>query len=140
MQDSELLQRLDRIESLRSAIVAGGDAAQQLRRLPDDLVTTLVEHGFFRFTLPGPLGGEDASSLQTIEILEAMAAIDASVAWNVMLGSEINAMAAGGMEPGLAREIYLDDPGVIMCGGGGPGGTPPRAERQPDGGVLSWQL
>jgi alkylation response protein AidB-like acyl-CoA dehydrogenase len=138
MQDSELLQRLDRIESLRSAIVAGGDAAQQLRRLPDDLVTTLVEHGFFRFTLPGPLGGEDASSLQTIEILEAMAAIDASVAWNVMLGSEINAMAAGGMEPGLAREIYLDDPGVIMCGGGGPGGTPPRAERQPDGGVRVW--
>ena len=138
MLESELGARLDRIESLRGAIVAGGDAAQQLRRLPDDLVATLVEHGFFRFTLPAALGGEDANSLQTIEILEAMAAIDASVAWNVMLGSEINAMAAGGMDPSLAREIYLDNPAVIMCGGGGPGSTAPRAERQADGGVRVW--
>jgi len=67
-----------------------------------------------------------------------MAAIDASVAWNVMLGSEINAMAAGGMADELAAEIYLDNPRVIMCGGGGPGSTPPRAERQPDGSVRVW--
>jgi alkylation response protein AidB-like acyl-CoA dehydrogenase len=67
-----------------------------------------------------------------------MAAIDASVAWNVMLGSEINAMAAGGMDPDLAKEVYLDNPRVIMCGGGGPGSGVPRAERQPDGSVKVW--
>src|SRR5690606_14363503 len=99
---------------------------------------TLVEQGFFRFTLPEPLGGEDASSLQTIDILEALAAIDASVAWNVMLGSEINAMAAGGMDPEPARGGEVADPGVVMCGGGGPGSRPPRAERQEDGGVRVW--
>ncbi|HEY6598643.1 MAG TPA: acyl-CoA dehydrogenase family protein, partial [Pseudomonadales bacterium] len=69
---------------------------------------------------------------------ETLAALDASVAWNVMLGSEINAMAAGGMQRDLAEEVYLGNPGVIMCGGGGPGSTPPRAERQPDGGVRVW--
>jgi indole-3-acetate monooxygenase len=130
--------RLALIETLRDPIAAGGDEAQSLRRLPEDLVATLVGHGFFRFTLPEPLGGEDASATQTIAILEALGAVDASVAWNVMLGSEINAMAAGGMDPDLAREVYLDNPGVVMCGGGGPGSTPPRAERQEDGGVRVW--
>ena len=92
----------------------------------------------FRFTLPTELGGENASVGETIEVLEAIAKVDASVGWNVMLGSEINAMAAGGMPKDLAREVYLDNPRVIMCGGGGPGTTPSRAVRQKDGGFRVW--
>lgn len=129
---------LNKIEALREDILAAGDKAQELKRLPDDIVDKLVDEGFFRFALPIELGGDNASSMETIEILEHMAAIDASVAWNVMLGSEINAMAAGGMDPALAREVYLDNPRVIMCGGGGPGSMPPRAERQKDGSVKVW--
>jgi alkylation response protein AidB-like acyl-CoA dehydrogenase len=130
--------RLAKIEELRELIERGGDQAQELRRLPDDVVDQLVDEGFFRFALPLELGGENASSMETIEVLEHMAAIDASVAWNVMLGSEINAMAAGGMDPALAKEMYLDNPRVIMCGGGGPGSIPTRAERQADGSVKVW--
>ncbi len=123
---------------MRDDIAAAGDKAQEMRKLPNDIVDKLVDEGFFRFTLPPELGGEDASSTDTIQILEALAAIDASVSWNVMLGSEINAMAAGGMDPDLAQEVYVDNPRVIMCGGGGPGTTPPRAERTEDGGVKVW--
>jgi len=130
--------RLSKIEELRPAILEGGDRAQQLRRLPDDLVDRLIDEGFFRFTLPTELGGEDATATETIAILEAIAAIDASTAWNVMLGSEINAMAAGGMDKTLAKEIYVDNPRVVMCGGGGPGSVPQRAERQEDGGYRVW--
>jgi alkylation response protein AidB-like acyl-CoA dehydrogenase len=130
--------RLDKIEEMRPVIARGGDEGQEMRRLPDDVVDELVEAGFFRFALPEELGGDNASSLETMEILEHMAAIDASVAWNVMLGSEINAMAAGGMDPEIAKEVYLDNPNVIMCGGGGPGGGIPRAERQEDGSVRVW--
>jgi alkylation response protein AidB-like acyl-CoA dehydrogenase len=125
-----------RVAALADVIANGGDRAQQMRRLPDDTVAKLVDAGFFRFTLPRELGGEDASALQTIEVLEAIAAIDASVAWNVMLGSEINAMAAGGMPRDMAKEVYLDNPRVIMCGGGGPGSTPSRALAQSDGSYL----
>ena len=135
--DQQHQARLDQIESLRDDILAAGDEAQTLRRLPDDIVERLIDDGFFRFALPPELGGDDASSLQTIEILEHIAAIDASVAWNVMLGSEINAMAAGGMDKELAREVYVDNPRVVMCGGGGPGTTVPRAERDADG-VRVW--
>ncbi len=137
--DSTLLNtRLQQIEALREPILTAGDEAQTLRRLPENIVNCLVQEGFFRFALPEALGGDSATSMDTIEILEAIASIDASVAWNVMLGSEINAMAAGGMDPTLAQKVYLDNPQVIMCGGGGPGSTPPRAERQKDGSVKVW--
>jgi len=129
---------VERVADLADVIRAGGDEAQKLRRLPNETVDALVDAGLFRFALPRALGGEDASSMETIAVLEAISAIDASVGWNVMLGSEINAMAAGGMDPALARQIYLDDPRVIMCGGGGPGTKPSRAIRRPDGSYQVW--
>lgn len=129
---------IDRVPGLRDVIAKGGDEAQQLRRLPQDCVDALIDAGMFRFTLPTELGGEDASVGETMAVLEAIAVIDASVAWNVMLGSEINAMAAGGMDPELAREVYVDNPRVVMCGGGGPGTKPSRAVRQADGSWRVW--
>jgi alkylation response protein AidB-like acyl-CoA dehydrogenase len=92
---------LDRVAGLAPIIRRGGDEAQKLRRLPQDTVDALIDAGFFRFALPTEVGGENASSMETIAVLEALAAIDASVGWNVMLGSEINAMAVGGMDPAL---------------------------------------
>lgn len=129
---------VQRVARIKSAIARGGDEAQVLRRLPDDLRDRLIDEGLFRFTLPYELGGENASSLETIEVLEAISAIDASVGWNVMLGSEINAMAAGGMPKALAKEVYLDNPRVVMCGGGGPGTGMSYAIEQPDGSYRVW--
>ncbi len=124
---------LERVARIEEAIVRGGDQAQELRRMPDDLKDLMIDEGLFRFTLPRELGGEDASALETVEVLEAISAIDASIGWNIMLGSEINAMAAGGMPKDLAREVYVDDPRVVMCGGGGPGSKPSYAVEQKDG-------
>lgn len=129
---------LERVASLKSVIEEGGDEAQKLRRVPDETIRTLVDSGFFRFTLPEELGGENATIRETIEVLEAISAIDGSVGWNVMLGSEINAMAAGGMDKELAKEVYLDNPRVIMCGGGGPGSMPTKAVAQEDGSYRVW--
>jgi alkylation response protein AidB-like acyl-CoA dehydrogenase len=129
---------LQRVAKLADVIRRGGDEAQQLRRCPAAVVDALIDAGLFRFTLPRELGGEDASVGQTIEVLEAISTIDASVGWNVMLGSEINAMAAGGMPRELAKEVYLDNPRVIMCGGGGPGTRASKAVAQPDGSYRVW--
>ena len=129
---------LDRVATLAEEIRAGGDEAQTLRRVPSHTVDALVDAGLFRFAIPRALGGEDATVLETIEVLEAISAIDGSVGWNVMLGSEINAMAAGGMDPAIADEVFVANPGVIMCGGGGPGSRPSRAVRNQDGSYNVW--
>ncbi len=127
----------ERIEGLKEQIVAGGDEAQKLRRLPAWLADVLIDDGLFRFAIPEVLGGEGASLREVIETIEAIAAIDGSVGWNVMIGSEINAMAAGGMPDDLAKEVYIDNPRVIMCGGGGPGTKPARAVKEA-GGYRVW--
>ncbi|MCY3794287.1 MAG: acyl-CoA dehydrogenase family protein, partial [Gammaproteobacteria bacterium] len=124
---------LQRVHRLADAIREGGDEAQKVRHLPAETAAILTDEGFYRFTLPYELGGENASVRETIEVLEAMAAIDGSVAWNVMIGSEINAIAAGGMDPAIAKDVYLGNPKVIMCGGGGPGTQPSFAIKQKDG-------
>ncbi|MCZ6658343.1 MAG: hypothetical protein O7C67_13700 [Gammaproteobacteria bacterium] len=124
---------LARVARLHDVIREGGDEAQNIRRLPSETADSLIDEGFYRFALPLELGGENASVTETIEILEAIAAIDGSVGWNVMIGSEINAIAAGGMPPEIAKEVYLDNPRVIMCGGGGPGTIPAGAVKQSDG-------
>ena len=129
---------LERVAALSGEILRAGDEAQLLRRCPSWIIDALIDRGLFRFTIPRELGGEDATIGETIEVLEAISAIDASVGWNVMLGSEINAMAAGGMDRDLAREVYLDDPRVIMCGGGGPGTRISKAVAQPDGSYRVW--
>lgn len=129
---------LQRVADLADDIGKAGDEAQTLRHCPAWVIDAMIDKGLFRFTVPRELGGEDASVGQTIEVIEAISAIDASVGWNVMLGSEINAMAAGGMERSLANEVYLDNPRVIMCGGGGPGTLPSRAVEQPDGSFRVW--
>ncbi len=129
---------LERVHRIRDAIAEGGDEAQKARRLPAETAEILIQEGLYRFTLPHELGGENASVRETIEILEAIAAIDGSVGWNVMIGSEINAIAAGGMDPAIAKEVYLDNPRVIMCGGGGPGTQPSYAIEQKDGSYRVW--
>jgi indole-3-acetate monooxygenase len=128
----------ERIEALRDVIARGGDEAQQIRRAPQWCIDELIDAGLFRFAMPRELGGENASSMETVAILEAISAIDGSIGWNVMLGSEINAMVAGGMEPSLARTVYVDNPRVVMCGGGGPGSKPSKAVRQADGSYRVW--
>ena len=76
MKPELLKARLEKVEAMREEILAAGDEAQALRRLPDTIVERLVDEGFFRFALPEEVGGEDASSLDTIEILEAAASED----------------------------------------------------------------
>jgi alkylation response protein AidB-like acyl-CoA dehydrogenase len=129
---------LERVADLAEVIRAGGDEAQALRRAPEATIDALIEAGMFRFTIPRELGGEDATIGETIDVLAAISAIDASIGWNVMLGSEINAMAVGGMDPALAKEIYVDNPRVVMCGGGGPGSAFGKAEAQSDGSFKVW--
>ena len=58
---------LERVAALADAIRAGGNEAQQLRRVSSPTVDTLVEAGLFRFTIPRELGGVEQSRRPSCE-------------------------------------------------------------------------
>ena len=45
--DVRSIPLLDRVQELKDDILAGGEEAQNLRRLPDETVKTLVDKGLF---------------------------------------------------------------------------------------------
>ena len=72
---------LERIATIADAIREGGDKAQELRHAPQEAIDAMVDQGLFRFTIPRELGGENASVWETIEVIEAVSAIDGSIGW-----------------------------------------------------------
>ncbi len=79
---------LQRIERIKDVIAKGGKESQELRHLPQDCVDILIDEGMFRFAMPEELGGENATTIETIEILEAVTAIATSGGWDGEVGSE----------------------------------------------------
>lgn len=88
--------------AVRSAIEAGRDEADALRRLPDDLLESLHDAGAFRLFTPRELGGHEVGLVQAVTVLEELGRIDGPVAWNVWNGN-IGFAAALLPEAGAAR-------------------------------------
>ena len=91
------------------------------RRLPQPLVDTLTNAGFFRMLIPQSLSGLEVDVATLIQVIEATAALDGSVGWSVMIG------ATGGLTSGYlpiqtAREIYGSDPKIVTAGAIAPRG------------------
>lgn len=81
-------------------------------RLPDDLARDLAQAGFFRVSLPAAYGGIDLTPMQALEIFEALAQADASVAWCVWNGN--THWTAAQLAPAAARTIHTN-PDVITA-------------------------
>lgn len=114
---------LDRIAAMKDEIAAAGDEAQRLRHLPTWLVDKLHGAGLMRVCMPTKYGGEALDPMRTVEAIEAVSAIDGSVGWNFMIGSETNALAAQCMPEPLASQVFgtaAPWPKQIFCGSAGP--------------------
>jgi alkylation response protein AidB-like acyl-CoA dehydrogenase len=74
------------VDALGPAIAARAEEIEGARRVPTDLLDSLVAAGAFRMLLPADLGGLGFSVPDAVLVLEALAAADASVAWIVMIG------------------------------------------------------
>jgi alkylation response protein AidB-like acyl-CoA dehydrogenase len=97
------------------------------RRIPLDLVETLRSIGVFRMLAPESHGGLELDLWTVLKILTALAKIDGSLGWVVMLSS-----GAGNLASLLPREtydqIYRDGPDVIFAGSSQPTGTAEAVE------------
>ena len=69
--------------SITSDIRAARAETDEARRLPDAVVSKLVEAGMFRQALPSELGGDELAPPTALSLYEELARAEASVAWLV---------------------------------------------------------
>jgi len=112
-------QYLERVEQLAELIRGSADQGERERRLPEPLVGALKDAGLFRLLLPRSLGGSEVDPVSFVEVVEAVARIDASTAWCLCQLSGCS-MVAAYLEPAVAREVFGSDPHSALAWGPGP--------------------
>jgi len=104
-----------RARSLAPAVAAAADRIEAERRIVPDMVAALHESGLFHMLLPPSLGGGGADIMAFNEVIQTVAAADASTAW--CLGQQIaSTQAAGYLDPKIAREIFASPGGAVAWG------------------------
>jgi len=96
-----------RLAGLLPAIRGRRQEIEQARRLPQDLVDQLRNTGVFTLGVPRALGGQEASPLELMAAIEAVAAADGSTGWCTMIGVGSN-VSAGYVNEHGAREVWAD--------------------------------
>jgi alkylation response protein AidB-like acyl-CoA dehydrogenase len=113
---------LAQIQELAPAIAARTAEIEAGRRLPPDLVETLRSIGVFRLFVPESHGGMELDLPTALEIITALARIDGSVGWCVMIGSG-SAIFASMASRQTYEQAYRNGPNVITAGSAQPAGT-----------------
>lgn len=77
------------------------------RRLPLRLVAAMKQAGVFRMAMPRAWGGPELDPWSQMRVIEALAAVDASVGWCVMIGCDGGYLTSF-LDQAVAREMYAD--------------------------------
>jgi len=115
------LERGERLELFAAAaalgpiVAAHRDALDQERRTPLPLVEAWRAAGFVRLWLPVELGGTEADPETVLGVVEAVAALDGAVAWNLLI-SISGALFAGYLPEATAHTIWGANPDCISAG------------------------
>ncbi|MFD2419042.1 acyl-CoA dehydrogenase family protein [Amycolatopsis pigmentata] len=106
-------------EFFRPAIEKYRDEAEDLRRLPDELVDHLRINGAFRFTTPRELGGFELPVATTMTLIERLARIDGPTAWIVW---NLNAgFGAAFLSEASVERIWANGPDPMVAHSSQPG-------------------
>jgi alkylation response protein AidB-like acyl-CoA dehydrogenase len=104
-----------RARMLAPMIAAAGDRNEAERRIAPEVIAALHDAGLFRMLLPASLGGGTADIVAFNQVIETIAAADASTAW--CLAQQIaSTQAAGFLDPKVAREIFAPPDGAVAWG------------------------
>ncbi|HQY69381.1 MAG TPA: acyl-CoA dehydrogenase family protein [Pseudomonadales bacterium] len=118
---SAMLAAITRLEPLlRAQMPAGRRAA----RLPAPVVEQLLRLGLFRLWIPRRYGGLEMSLPAALAIHEAVAQLDGSTGWAVMIGSGGGLFAAWLAPPVAGRLFGAAD--ALVAGSGAPNGSAAR--------------
>jgi alkylation response protein AidB-like acyl-CoA dehydrogenase len=114
-RDDRNVDWVARAQALAPMIAAAGDRIEAERRIAPDVVAALHGAGLFRMLLPASLGGGGADVVAFNQVIETIAAADASTAW--CLAQQVaSTQAASFMDPKVAREIFVSPNGAVAWG------------------------
>ena len=104
-----------RAAALVPTIEAAGDRIEAERRIAPEVIAGLHDAGLFRMLLPASLGGGAADIVAFNQVIETVAAADASTAW--CLAQQVaSTQAAGYLDAGIAREIFAAPGSAVAWG------------------------
>lgn len=109
------------IRTLAPLIAHYADEAERQRQVARPVVDALIKAGVFRLLVPPACGGSGASPLEFCEVVEAVAAIDGSTGWCVMISGGYRLFA--GLLPPLAVTEIFGNPGALLSGTCRPNGV-----------------
>ena len=114
-RDDRNVDWVARARALVPMIEAAGDRIEAERRIVPEVVTALHDAGLFRMLLPLSLGGSGADVVAFNQVIETIAAADASTSW--CLAQQVaSTQAASFLDPKVAREIFADPNGAVAWG------------------------
>lgn len=107
---------LARARAVAPVVAAAADRIEAGRELPADLLDALHDQAMFRTLLPRSCGGDEARLSEHVQVLETIAAADASTAWCMGQGAGCS-MAAAYMSPEAAQQVWGRDPRAVLAWG-----------------------
>lgn len=110
---------LQRVAAVAGDIAAAAREIETIGNLPEALVARLDQEGLFSLLLPQSLGGPSLSLPEFVVVIEALAKIDASVAWVIGQTAGCSTIAAY-LTPDAAARIFQAQPRGILAWGPGP--------------------
>ncbi len=110
---------IERVREFGPELDAAAEEIERRRELPEPIVAGLIERGFFRLLLPRSLAGAELPPAGFVEVIEEVAKHDASTAWCVGQATGCT-MTSALLDPGVAREIFGGERGILAWGPPGP--------------------
>jgi alkylation response protein AidB-like acyl-CoA dehydrogenase len=110
------------IKQLASRISPRATEIESDRRMPPDLIEALKSIGVFRMFVPRSHGGLELDLPTALKAIRALARIDGSVGWTVMVACGCDVIAAS-LPRDTYEQIYEAGPDTILAGAAQPVGT-----------------
>jgi alkylation response protein AidB-like acyl-CoA dehydrogenase len=123
----EVIDPVDRARELAPTLRAFADDAERERRLPEPAAQAMARAGLYRTAAPRSVGGFECEPEVQIETIEAIAAVDGSTGWNLMIGIEVMGFLGATLEPAFGAALFAD-PDLIVSGALNPVGVATRVE------------
>jgi indole-3-acetate monooxygenase len=114
-RDDKPVDWVARAAALVPMIAAAADRIEAERRIVPEVISGLHDAGLFGMLLPASLGGGAADIVAFNQVIECIAAADASTAW--CLAQQVaSTQCVGFLEPKVAREIFAAPGGAVAWG------------------------